>query len=156
MLPDFQVALAHSILKLKSIFIPLKKIVGSAEQNAQDYIWIWGLLAALRSVYYLTGSLDDPVDTVLSIYLETSAPCVAGARCAPRTTRPRCTWTRRGRRMRSSGDCRRTTNHGELGTVKIVCKDPLALWFEALDNVNIYAKFRNVPMLDLNNRSAEC
>jgi len=50
-------------LKLKSIFIPLKKIVGIAEQNAQDYIWIWSLLVALRSVYYLTGSLDDPVFT---------------------------------------------------------------------------------------------
>ena len=61
MLTDFQIALAQSILKLKSIFIPLKKIVGIAEQNAQDYIWIWGLLVALRSVYYLTGSLDDPV-----------------------------------------------------------------------------------------------
>ena len=36
LLLDFQIALAHSILKLKSIFIPLKKIVGSAEQNAQD------------------------------------------------------------------------------------------------------------------------
>ena len=36
LLLDFQIALAYSILKLKSIFIPLKKIVGSAEQNAQD------------------------------------------------------------------------------------------------------------------------
>ena len=40
--------------------------------------------------------------------------------------------------------------------MKIVFKDRLALWFEALDNVNIYAKFRNVPMLDFDQQNFEC
>ena len=36
LLPDFQIALNHSILKIKSIVIPLDKMSRSGEKHAQD------------------------------------------------------------------------------------------------------------------------
>ena len=48
LLQNFQIALIHSILKLKSIVIPPNKMTGSGEKHAQDKNLIWYIFMALR------------------------------------------------------------------------------------------------------------
>ena len=59
--PDFQIALTHSILKLKSIVIPPHKMSQNGEKNAQVEILIWCILTALRRNLKSPNLLKDPV-----------------------------------------------------------------------------------------------
>ena len=61
LLPDFQIALTHSILKLKSIVIPPHKMSQNGEKNAQVEILIWCILTALRRNLKSPNLLKDPV-----------------------------------------------------------------------------------------------
>ena len=58
---NFQVALNHSILKVKSIVIPLHQMSQSGEKHAQDYKLMWCILMALRVIYFLAVIYGDPV-----------------------------------------------------------------------------------------------
>ena len=62
MLQNFQIALTHSILKLKSIVIPLNQMSRSGEKHAQDYNLMWCILMALRVIYFPAVIYGDPVE----------------------------------------------------------------------------------------------
>ena len=68
---NFQVALNHSILKVKSIVIPLNQMSQSGEKHAQDYKLMWCILMALRVIYFLAVIYGDPVATIITIFLIT-------------------------------------------------------------------------------------
>ena len=61
MLQNFQIALTHSILKLKSIVIPLNQMSRSGEKHALDYNLMWCILMALRVIYFQAVIYGDPV-----------------------------------------------------------------------------------------------
>ena len=61
LLPDFQIALTHSILKLKSILMPPDKMSRNGEKNAQVENLIWCILTALRRNLKTPNLLKDPV-----------------------------------------------------------------------------------------------
>ena len=63
---NFQVALNHSILKVKSIVIPLNQMSQSGEKHAQDYKLMWCILMALRVIYFLAVIYGDPVATIIT------------------------------------------------------------------------------------------
>ena len=65
LLPDFQIALTHSILKLKSIVIPPHKMSQNGEKNAQVEILIWCILTALKLNLKTPNLLKDLVYTLL-------------------------------------------------------------------------------------------
>ena len=67
MLQNFQIALTHSILKLKSIVIPLNQMSRSGEKHAQDYNMICSIFMALRAIYFYSIILRDPVGYMLHL-----------------------------------------------------------------------------------------
>ena len=78
--PDFQIAVTHSILKLKSILRPPDKMTGSGEKDAQDQNLIWFILMALRQNFKTTILLKDPVfrytlDIHFSLDISESGKC---------------------------------------------------------------------------------
>ena len=70
LLTDFQIALTHSILKLKAILMPPDKMSRNGEKNAQVENLIWCILTALRRNLKTPNLLKDPVAKVcVYIYL---------------------------------------------------------------------------------------
>ena len=68
LLPDFQIALTQSILKLKSILMPPDKMSRNGEKNAQVGNLIWCILTALRRNLKTPNLLKDPVYTDFPSY----------------------------------------------------------------------------------------
>merc|ERR1712155_43008 len=65
LLQNFQIALTHSIFKLKSIVIPLNQMSRSGEKYAQDHNMICSIFMALRAIYFQAILLRDPVQVLL-------------------------------------------------------------------------------------------
>ena len=61
LLPDFQIALRDSILKLISILMHQDKMSRNGEKNAQVENLIWCILTALRRNLKTSILLKDPV-----------------------------------------------------------------------------------------------
>ena len=61
-LSDFQIALTHSILKLKAILMPPDKMSRNGEKNVQVENLIWCILTALRRHLKTPNLLKDPVE----------------------------------------------------------------------------------------------
>ena len=61
LLPDFLIAVTHSVFNIMSSEIPLNQIVGSELWNKVDFKPQEKVLVALRGVYNLPFNLDDPV-----------------------------------------------------------------------------------------------
>ena len=65
LLPDFQIALTQSILKLKSILMPPDKMSRNGEKNALVENLIWCILTALKLNLKTPNLLKDLVYTLL-------------------------------------------------------------------------------------------
>ena len=68
-LPNFLIAVTHSVFKIMSSVIALNQIDGSELWKKVGFKHSEKVLVALRGVYNFTGSLDDPL-----VYLHHCSP----------------------------------------------------------------------------------